>query len=136
MSPLANLWLVRRIALDNNEISDLTPLASPHKYLEHLSLAGNQIVDVSTLQYVPSLQYVGLANNQIADIKGLTRLINLTSLLLDSNAVMSLAPLVANTGIGNGDYLRVGSNVLPCAVEASNIATLLGRGVRLISDCN
>ena len=51
------------------------------------------------------------------------------------NQVSDLSPLVANSGIGDGDEVGLSSNPIDCTAQADNIQALRDRGVSLSSPC-
>jgi internalin A len=82
------------------------------------------------------LELLGLADNNVTDLTPLSGLALLRGLALDANGISDLSPLVANPGLGNGDYLSLESNPIDCAEQADNIRTLYERGVEVIPDCS
>ena len=105
-------------------ISDLTGL----EYcidLIILSLANNQISDISALAGLTNLD---LFLNQIIDITALAGLTNLVTLDLAGNAIIDIGPLVANTGIGSGDFVFLEENFVSCPSILIHIPTLVARG--------
>ncbi|MAN99242.1 leucine-rich repeat domain-containing protein [uncultured Roseovarius sp.] len=78
--------------LDNSGAQSLAPLATL-SHLNSLSLAGNQISDVSPLAGLTALQFLDLSNNRIENVAALATLVNLTSLNLGGNAIGDLRPI-------------------------------------------
>ena len=72
---------LKHLSLDNNLVTDISPLANLH--LKTLSLNGNKITDLNPLKNMTSLEDLSLKGNKIADISPLTRLTSLTSLNLE-----------------------------------------------------
>ena len=69
---------------------------------------------------------------QIIDISVLQNITSLVELLLSSNQVSDIAPLVANTGLGSGDEVWLANNNLdltPGSDDMNDIQTLQSRGV-------
>ena len=68
-------------------------------------------------------------NANISVLTGLEDATNLTSLNLANNSIADISPLVANTGLGNGDRVDVNGNPLSTASINTHIPTLQSRGV-------
>lgn len=106
---LTDLPSLRVLELGNNDISDLTGLIGLDA-LEELYLHGNDIVDVGPLQGLTALQ-------------GLT---------LDGNSNLSdIGPLIANPGLGAGDWVQVNDTKVSCA----SVSQLAAKGVSVGSAC-
>jgi Leucine-rich repeat (LRR) protein len=105
------------------------------KKLTLLNISNCQLANLAPLSNFPLLTQLHLNSNQIIDITPVAALANLTTLGLVDNKITTLAPLAAGTNLGSGDTLYVGTNLLNCTAQASNIATLRGRGVTVYSDC-
>ena len=106
LSPLASLINLTELYLDNDNISNISPLASLIN-LTDLWLGVNSISDISAVAGLTNLTSLTLYNNRISDISAVADLTNLTWLTLSDNSVSDLSPLVANTGLGNGDTVYV-----------------------------
>ena len=72
--------------------------------------------------------------SEISDLTGIELATNLTSLKLSVNLISDLSPLVANTGLGDGDYIYVTENPLNEASINTHIPTLQSRGVTVRFD--
>ncbi|MEG5245209.1 leucine-rich repeat domain-containing protein, partial [Microcoleus sp. ARI1-A1] len=92
--------------LENNSISDLTPLKSLTR-LTYLNLSHNQISDLIPLQSLTSLTYLNLSHNQISDLIPLQSLTSLTNLNLENNQISDLTPLKSLTIL---TYLNLSHN--------------------------
>ena len=103
---MANLTALVVLSLDDNQISDLTPLANLTA-VESLNLSDNEISDISTLENLTELNFVGLDNNQITD----------------------LTALVDNTGLGTDDTVSVIGNPLSAEATSTQIPALEARSV-------
>lgn len=75
--------------LGNSVLSEVTQLYA----LSNLSLAGNNISDITPLVSLGGLTTLNLSNNQISDISALANLNSLRTLYLDNNPVGDLSPL-------------------------------------------
>lgn len=84
------------LALDNMGLGDSVMAEILQLYaLDNLSLAGNNLTDVSQLSQLGGLTTLNLSDNMIADISALASLSNLRTLYLDNNPISDLAPLSA-----------------------------------------
>jgi len=135
LSPLAGLVNLVGLDLQWNQISDLSPLAGLVN-LEWLNLGGNQISDISPLAGLVNLVWLELGGNQISDISSLAGLLNLEELGLWQNQISDITPLVANHGLGEGDYVDLRWNLLDVVTPSANalrdIETLLSRGIEVL----
>jgi hypothetical protein len=59
----------------------------------------------------------------------LTGLTQLTSLILASNPITDLTPLVDNAGLDAGDYVSLDDTPFSCATEKPKLQALSDRGV-------
>ena len=133
ISPLAGLNNLTELFLANNSIADISPLAGLNNLTE-LFLANNSIADISPLAGLNNLTRLSLDYNSISDISALSGLINLIWLSLLGNSISDLSPLVANTGLGQGDAIIVNGNPLNNASINTHIPALQRRGVRVDFD--
>ncbi len=133
ISPLAGLNNLTELFLADNSISDISPLAGLNNLTE-LFLANNSIADISPLAGLNNLTRLSLDYNSISDISALSGLINLIWLSLLGNSISDLSPLVANTGLGQGDAIIVNGNPLNNASINTHIPALQRRGVRVDFD--
>ena len=133
ISPLAGLNNLTELFLADNSISDISPLAGLNNLTE-LFLANNSISDISPLAGLNNLTRLSLDYNPISDISALSGLINLIWLSLLGNSISDLSPLVANTGLGQGDAIIVNGNPLNNAAINIHIPALQRRGVRVDFD--
>ena len=133
ISPLAGLNNLTELFLADNSISDISPLAGLNN-LTQLFLANNSISDISPLAGLNNLTRLSLDYNPISDISALSGLINLIRLSLLGNSISDLSPLVANTGLGQGDAIIVNGNPLNNAAINTHIPALQRRGVRVDFD--
>ena len=133
ISPLAGLNNLTELYLADNSISDISPLKGLNNLTE-LFLANNSISDISPLAGLNNLTRLSLDYNPISDISALSGLINLTWLDLHNNSISDLSPLVANTGLGQGDAIIVNGNPLNNAAINTHIPALQRRGVRVDFD--
>ena len=133
ISPLAGLNNLTELSLGFNSIFDISPLAGLNNLTE-LFLANNSIADISPLAGLNNLTLLSLDYNPISDISALSGLINLIWLSLLGNSISDLSPLVANTGLGQGDAIIVNGNPLNNASINTHIPALQRRGVRVDFD--
>ena len=78
---------LKKLKLNENEISDITPLKDLTK-LEYLEIQRNRIVDIKPLEKLTNLKFLKLYNNLIEDIAPLSNLTNLTGLDLHYNVTV------------------------------------------------
>ena len=119
--------------LDENNITDISPVVGLTN-LTGLFLGGNNISDISVLAGLTNLTGLSLYNNNISDISAVTELTNLTRLWLDGSNISDLSPLVANTGLGEGNEVYVKGNPLSYQSIRTHIPILRSRGVIVESD--
>ena len=119
ISPLSGLTNLRELYLNSvAALEDYSALQNlPNLQVLNLSnrflFENSKIVDISSLKGLTSLTQLNLSDNKISDIGSLSNLTNLSRLDLSENFVRDLSPLVANTGLGNGeDSIELGNNCL------------------------
>ena len=81
---LENAVNLEKLDLNENEISDLSPIAKLNK-LTKLSLIRNRISDLQSLSELTNLEYLDLYANKIENISPLAKLTNLKHLDLHNN---------------------------------------------------
>ncbi len=120
VSDFANLTL---LALENNNISDITPLANLTN-LTFLDLSNNNITDISPLAKLTNLTLLDLSNNNITDISPLAKLTNLTYLDLYYNNISDISPLANLTNLTDLNlYYNNISDISPLA-NLTNLTSL------------
>lgn len=125
LTPLASLTRLIVLDLSENQISDLTPLSGLTN-LRSLSLFHNQIKSISPLSGLTNLQKIlNLGSNQINNISALAGLTNLSYLYLYDNRICDISALVANYGLGSGDYVDLTSNSLDLTSGSQNMTDIL-----------
>jgi len=105
--------------------------------LTYLVLDDNQIGDISPLASLTSLTLLSLNGNQISDVSSLASLTELTVLYLGGNQISDISPLVENSGLGEGDVVRLEGNNLDLregSEDMENIRALEDRGVAVYHD--
>ena len=130
---IANLTSLRVLQFSSNSISNVAPLSNLTR-LELLSLEDNSISDVTSLSNLINLKLLSLEDNSISDVTSLSNLINLKGLELNDNSVSDLAPLVANAGLGEGDWVELRDNPLSATSINTHIPALQSRGVNVAFD--
>lgn len=115
------------MGLGNNVIEEIAQLYS----LDNLSLAGNNISDISGLGRLGGLTTLNLSNNLISDISALASLSGLRTVYLDNNPLTDLAPLSSLTNLTtlsikgiqlSDDQLRALAAALPnCAIHSETV---------------
>lgn len=81
---------VQLIDLENNEISDLAPLAGL-KLLQSINVANNDITSIEPLKDLERVQYLQLTGNAVSDLKPLGKMKNMMSLYLSENKIEDIA---------------------------------------------
>ena len=92
LTPLENLKELQRLRLSGNQIKDISPLSVLDDLWE-LELDYNQIEDVSALEGLHNLEILWIDGNRVADIDPLCTLVNLRELYMDHNTISDLSPL-------------------------------------------
>ena len=83
------------------------------------------------IEYAYRLRILYFKENAISDLAPLAKLKLLSHILLEENEVTDLAPLVANDGLGAGDYIDLRRNPLGRLSLAAHISALRKRGVKV-----
>ena len=139
ISALSGLTSLTGLDLFGNSISDISALSGLTS-LTGLNLDFNSITDISALSGLTSLMRLRLHRNvtkigidraQLTDISALSGLTSLTFLDLSDNSITDIQPLLDNTGLGAGDLVYLGYNLVSCA----DVAALQAKGVSVSSDC-
>ena len=128
ISALGGLTKLTRLNLWRNSVSDISALSGLTE-LRTLTLGFNSVSDISALGGLTELTWLELNSNSISDISALSGLTELTWLNLTDNWVSDVSPLVANTGLGNGDSVNLRGNRLNALSFDTYIPTLRRRGV-------
>ena len=110
------------LQLENNKISDITPLAKLTK-LKEVDLTNNKISDITPLASLINLEDLNLAQNNIEDedIVVISNLINLKSLCLTSNKISNIKPLSRMTKL---QYFSIVDNNIDDISVVSNYKDL------------
>ena len=108
LSPLAGLVKLHRLALNHNPVSDMSPLRGL-KNLNHLSMNDTFISDISLVKSLPSLTIFGFRSTQVSDLSPLAGLINMTALGF-SNKSKSISDLSPLAGLINLEYINSWGN--------------------------
>lgn len=132
LSNLASHPDLQVLQISDSEVTDLSYVADLTQLVE-LQLQWSTISDLTPVHTMTHLLHLNLSGLGLTDIGFLEDFGNLSSLSLSFNELTSLAPLVANPGLGSGDWVDVSDNLLDLNdpdVQA-DIQTLLDRGVDL-----
>lgn len=95
LTDIAKMKNIRQLALYNQQIKDLTPLAGLN--LVNLGIGGNKISDISVLTQCGKLEQLNLSNNPISSIEPLSSLATLRVLDVSDTNILGIEPL---SGIG------------------------------------
>ncbi len=133
---LAGLANLMYLYLHNNQISDLQGLAGLTN-LDTLFLSNNQISHLQGLAGLANLECLYLDNNQISDLQLVTGLTKLRAIKLSQNQISDIGPLVANTGLGMHDGVKLEENWLDLSEgsqASADVQALRARGVIVYCD--
>ncbi|QAV33650.1 Leucine Rich repeat-containing protein [Fervidobacterium changbaicum] len=136
LTPLSGLTSLAWLCISSNQIYDISPLSNLLS-LESLILSGNGIANIEPLANLSHLQNLDLSFNYVNDISPLSNLTNLDSLDLSHNLIEDISALVANPGLGSGDYVDIRNNLLDLSPDSTdndmyNIIILQSRGVYVL----
>jgi len=151
ISPIAYLTGLTTVRLHYTQVTDFSPLQSltDLEYLNISATPGHSIAfmsgmisklkiaemtnmsltDISSLSSQTDLEEVYLSYNSISDLNSLTGLTSLTITDLRWNNIEDILPLVNNTGLGEGDVVKLESNPLSAESINTYIPALQARGV-------
>ncbi len=130
LSGLTNLaWL----DLGGTLVSDISDLSNLAK-LEVLWLEGTLVSDISSIANMTELWKLGLQATLVSNISALQNLNRLRELRLQHNAISDILPLVANTGLDEGDSISLEGNPLNYPSLYEYIPALQARGVQVHFD--
>lgn len=133
---LNSLPNLRHVSLWENPIADPTPIYALTGLIS-LDIGGTGANDLSFLTASPDLESLWAWGNNVGDITVLQELGQLRRVNLDDNPLTSLAPLVANPGIGPSARIDILYNCLdltPGSAGRAEIDQLLDRGVDIEYD--
>ncbi|MDE3000873.1 MAG: leucine-rich repeat domain-containing protein [Gemmatimonadota bacterium] len=120
--------------VNGNDVSDLAPL-SRLTDLTYLNFTSNRISSISALSNLRDLTELHLGGNQtISNISALSILTMLKRLNLWDNNISDISPLVANTGLGEGDFVNIRGNPLSSMSLNTHVPALQRRGVEVRTD--
>ncbi len=120
VSFLMKLKNFKILYLDNNQITDISPLKS-FINLTELSLFNNKITDATPVQHLNKLKELDLSQNQITDISALKNLTNLTKLHLYENKITDISTLINLTNL---TLLNIGNNPINDTSSLQNLTKL------------
>jgi hypothetical protein len=86
--------------ITSEQLAEMIETGRIRKDVVKLSLANNQITDLSPLAELTNLRELFLNNNQISDLMPLAGLTNLQSLNLYDNQIIDISPLANLTNLG------------------------------------
>ncbi len=126
LTALAGLNKLKRLEIRGSLISDLSPLANLTK-LETLVISNSKISDLAPLQNLTGLKRVFLYHNQISDIRPLAGLSDLVMLNLSDNQVENLLPLANKQRLMN---LYIARNKVSDLSPLTTLPNLMGLDLR------
>jgi Leucine-rich repeat (LRR) protein len=118
-----------QIYLDNNLISDLTPLAAMTS-LPRVQLANNNVSDLSPLSGLTAVTYLAISSNPVPDATIVNSMPALTTFWANSTGISDTSPLAGRCFMSGVD-LRSTSVSCPDVV----LSDLADCGVLIYSDC-
>lgn len=127
-SPIYGLSALEELDIHSNRLDSLTFL-SGYPNLRVVTLTYTHTSDISPLAPLTSLEEVYLNQNAVVDVTAMSGLTNLKRIDLRDNQIVSILPLVNNSGLGTGDLLRLQNNPLDSMSIHEYIPTLQNRGV-------
>lgn len=127
-SVLANFTKLTELELGSSALSDISVLTNLSNLTE-LKLFNLPGVDFSVISQLPNLTRLEIWSSGLSDISALAKFPNLTHLGVRFNEISDIAPLVANIGLGIGDYVDLRNNPLNAAATNIYIPALQNRGV-------
>jgi internalin A len=89
---LLNLHLLKKLVINDNQISDFAPIEHLTN-LQTLYCSSNQIADLASIAQLTNLQLLDCASNQIADLTPIEHLTNLQILNCHRNQIVDFAPI-------------------------------------------
>ena len=92
-------------------------------------ISKSSISNISIISNLTSLTDFRIDFNSISDISALSGLLALTALDLQGNSISDISPLVANSGLDNGDWVDLRDNPLNDTSINAHIPNLEGKGV-------
>lgn len=156
LSGIEYAWALSVLLLDNNPLTDISPLASL-KALAMLSLGSTGIYDLSTLSGLTNLEMLFLNDNfltslaplsamkslntidvshnlTLSDLSPLSGLHSLQSIFVQYDGITSIKPLYDNSSLGAGDQVELHHNNLDFDSCCIYIPALQARGVNFLND--
>jgi Leucine-rich repeat (LRR) protein len=115
LSGMEHFTNLRRLVLNYNNISDLTPLLGLD--LSELLLRDNFVTDLTQLSGFSSLFRLDLGDNSITNVSPLGALTNLMDLTLSDNSITQVAPLGQLTNLSN--LALYGNNIVDVTALSS-----------------
>lgn len=98
LEPLRYLTKVKVLVLDENDISDITPLLNLP--LQHLNLIGNEISSIEGMDKLQTLEELYIGLNLLKDVTPISNLTNLRCLGLRGNSrITDISPLTNLTNL-------------------------------------
>ncbi|WP_278845183.1 leucine-rich repeat domain-containing protein [Porphyromonas gulae] len=115
---------IEKVNLSGNRIQTLRTdeVFSEHKKLTSLILSGNQIEEITDLNYFPSLTELGLSGNKISDLRGLIDSTRLIHLYLSNNQIIRLKGI---ENLNNLQRLGLSGNYISDIEEIGHLMNLV-----------
>jgi len=123
ISPLSGLTRLSWLHLGGNQVIDVTPLSQLIS-LQTAILYNNRIVEIGPLSELPNLAFLDLDDNQITDARPLSSLTRLRWLSLSKNLIMDTLPLSPMRFLETLLLERTGMTALPDLSALTNLKSL------------
>jgi internalin A len=132
LSPIASLANLQNLYCNNNNITDLSPIASLAN-LQNLYCINNNITDLFPISSLTNLQILYCSYNQIADLAPIAQLTSLQQLHCSYNLIANLAYIVQLTNL---KQLNCDSNLIAdlAPIAKLNNLEILNCGKNKIAD--
>ena len=92
LNPVTSLMWLERLTINNQSVSDLTPLNNK-EFLVELNAQNNPISSLKPIETSPMLELLNIENTQVEDLTPLSKMNNLITLNASGTSVKSLKPL-------------------------------------------
>ena len=116
LTPVARLFQLEELVIQDTTISDLTPLAGLRN-LKRLEIRGSNIKDLTPLANLTNLETLVIANSQVEDLTPLRNLTRLKRLFLYNNAIQDIQPLA---GLHEMVILNLSNNKIASVLPLAN----------------
>jgi internalin A len=135
LTALSKLTQLTSLQLFQVKPTSLAPLAKLTQLtslsISSTKLGANGLTGIDDLP----LTYLYVYQTDLADLTPIASLTKLATLYLYYSEYTDISPLLANSGIGTGDYVYLYYGKFDCAASATDIAALKATGAGVYSAC-